>query len=164
MRESAGSLLLLFGVAAVSVAAVLIPSAMTSPFVFHTPDLVERLYTLSAWAPTLTVLLAIAGAWLTFRIWRADSPKAARAIALVPMLALVGAVFFSRQHIVEWAMFAPIEEVDFVAQAAAGHVADDDLVLAVTVGERARAYPVLMTAYYHIVNDELDGEPYAVTY
>ena len=39
-----------------------------------------------------------------------------------------------------------------------------EYVMGVSVGGKARAYPILMVAYYHIVHDEIDGEPYVVTY
>ncbi len=38
------------------------------------------------------------------------------------------------------------------------------MVLAIEVGGEARAYPVDLVAYHHIVNDELNGQPLAATY
>ena len=40
----------------------------------------------------------------------------------------------------------------------------DELVLGVVVGDEARAYPISQMAYHHIANDQIDGEPYLVTY
>lgn len=40
----------------------------------------------------------------------------------------------------------------------------DELVLGVIVGDEARAYPISQMAYHHIANDQIDGEPYLVTY
>ncbi|MCP5111656.1 MAG: DUF3179 domain-containing protein [bacterium] len=38
------------------------------------------------------------------------------------------------------------------------------MVLGVEVGGEARAYPLDLIAYHHIVNDEVNGQPLAVTY
>ena len=43
-------------------------------------------------------------------------------------------------------------------------LAPDELVLGVTVGDEARAYPISQMAYHHIANDQIGGEPYLVTY
>jgi hypothetical protein len=40
----------------------------------------------------------------------------------------------------------------------------DDKVLAVKIGEEARAYPIRTMGYHHIVNDTVEGVPIAVTY
>ncbi len=40
----------------------------------------------------------------------------------------------------------------------------EDEVLGLVVGGQARAYPVTMLAYHHVVNDVIEGIPVAVTY
>ena len=40
----------------------------------------------------------------------------------------------------------------------------EELVMGVAVGDEARAYPISQMAYHHIANDQIDGEPYLVTY
>ena len=40
----------------------------------------------------------------------------------------------------------------------------DDEVFGVVVGDQARAYPITMIAYHHVVNDVIQGIPIAVTY
>ena len=52
----------------------------------------------------------------------------------------------------------------FVAAPAADFLNDDDLVLAVTLGGQARAYPTRILDYHEIVNDTLAGTPIAITY
>ncbi len=41
---------------------------------------------------------------------------------------------------------------------------DDDEVFGVVVAGRARAYPVPMISYHHVVNDVIEGIPVAITY
>ena len=52
--------------------------------------------------------------------------------------------------------FLPTDRVDFLD--------DDEPVLALQVGDDARAYPVQVLIWHEIVNDTLDGIPVAVTY
>ena len=82
----------------------------------------------------------------------------------LPLLLLAAALVLSRVYLVEVMMFAPPETVAYDSIADAAHVAESDYVMSVAVGDEARAYPILMVAYYHIVHDEIDGEPYVVTY
>jgi hypothetical protein len=41
---------------------------------------------------------------------------------------------------------------------------DDDEVYGVVLGGKARAYPITMICYHHVVNDVIQGIPVAVTY
>ena len=140
------------------------PNAMTEPLTYHTPDLIEWLYTVRSWGTTAAIALFAAGGLIFYRLWRQRTSVWAPAIGAVPMLLLVASVFFSRQHLIEWMLFAPPETIVYEAASGAAHVAESEYVMGVSVGGKARAYPILMVAYYHIVHDEIDGEPYVVTY
>jgi len=76
---------------------------------------------------------------------------------------LAGSAFLARQNHFEW-MFQPLPRPEFVEAAEVKDVAEDDLVLGLSVGTEARAYPVLALAYHHIVNDSIAGEPIVATY
>ena len=52
--------------------------------------------------------------------------------------------------------FLPADQVDFLE--------DDEPVLALTVGDESRAYPVQVLIWHEIVNDTIDGVPVTVTY
>jgi hypothetical protein len=39
-----------------------------------------------------------------------------------------------------------------------------EMILAVSFGSDARAYPILQMAYHHVLNDVVNGVPIAVTY
>ena len=164
MRRNLLSLLTLFVLAAVAVSVVVLPTAGTSPFRYHTPELIERLYALRSWGTTISLVLLVAGVFIAVRMWRERTSLLAPLVSTMPVLLLVVAAFFSRQHLLEWAMFAPIETIAFSTIAAADTVDESDYVMSVRVGDAVRAYPILMVAYYHIINDEIDGEPFAVTY
>ncbi len=41
---------------------------------------------------------------------------------------------------------------------------DATMVMGIQIGGQARAYPIRIVAYHHIVRDEIEGLPYVVTY
>lgn len=164
MKRTVASLVALFCLASVSAILVVMPTAMTAPFTYHTPELIEWGYTVNSWGTTAAIALLAVGGLIFYRLWKQRTSAWAPAIGVVPMLLLVAAAFFSRQHLAEWMRFAPPETVAYEAASGGAHVAESEYVMGVSVGDEARAYPILMVAYYHIVHDEIDGEPYVVTY
>ena len=61
-------------------------------------------------------------------------------------------------------LIAVIREPKFVDARTASYPSDDDWVVGVEGKNEARAYPIKVLAWRHIVNDRLDGRPIAVTY
>ena len=164
MRRKILDLLALFAMATVAVVVVVLPTAMAMPFRYHTPELIERLYVVQSWGTMISLVLLATGFLIALRMWKERTSLWAPLVSTIPVLLLVVAAFVSRQNIIEWAMFAPIETIEFNAASNASHVDEAEYVMSVRIGDEARAYPILMVAYYHIVNDEIDGEPFAVTY
>ena len=164
MQRTLISLAALFMLAVVSAGVVLMPAAMTEPFRFHTPELIEWLYAVRSWGTTIAVGMLLVGALVAYRLWKDRTSMWAPLVGAIPLLLLMVSVIFSRQQLIEWIMFAPPETIAYKAAEGAAHVAESDYVMGVSVGNEARAYPILMVAYYHIVNEEIDGEPYVVTY
>ena len=68
------------------------------------------------------------------------------------------------QFFLEHDLFLSVTDPKTVAAAEARHVRPEDEVFGVVVGGRARAYPIYMIAYHHVVNDVIRGIPVAVTY
>jgi hypothetical protein len=58
----------------------------------------------------------------------------------------------------------PVDEPRFVPAAQVDWLADDEPVLALEVGDDARAYPVQILVWHEIVNDTVGGVPVSVTY
>ncbi len=146
-----------------AVAAMLaLPIWLIRPFSPQTPDGIALSFTLRRWAPIATVLALVAGLALTVRLWRGGRWWS-RTLAVLAILPLAGAAWFSRQNIFE-KMFAPIGQVASVPAAEASWVEDGDPVLAVTLNGDAAAYPVRQISYHHIVEDTVGGIHVAVTY
>ena len=60
--------------------------------------------------------------------------------------------------------FVSLDNPEFVTAAQASYLHDDELVLGLYAEGEARAYPVSMVFYHHIVNDLVAGRPVLVTY
>ena len=60
--------------------------------------------------------------------------------------------------------FVPLDNPQFLKAEAATYLPEDDLVLGLEWQGEARAYPIRMLRYHHIVNDTVGGQPLLVTY
>jgi hypothetical protein len=60
--------------------------------------------------------------------------------------------------------FVPLDNPEFLAVEQATYLGDENLVLGLDVDGEARAYPVGMVYYHHVVNDTVAGHPVLVTY
>lgn len=58
----------------------------------------------------------------------------------------------------------PIDEPKFVSLAEATQIGDKEPVIALSVDDDARAYPLSILTWHEIVNDEVGGKPLSVTY
>ena len=157
-REMKGATLFLLVAAAVAL--IVLPVWILNPFAPETPrglavaDAAKRI------APVVTVVLFALGLWLAFRLWHTWWRKT---LAILAMVALAATVWFAQQNHFEW-MFAPLRGPAYAAAGSASFVDDDDMVLAVRVGNDAAAYPIRQLAYHHIVHDIVGGVPIVVTY
>lgn len=103
-------------------------------------------------------LAAIAG----IQCWRTVHGRWRRALAVTAGAAVLGFAALSRINVYEL-MFHPVDRPQFVA-AGATKLDGSEKVLAIHVGDEARAYPVRSISYHHVVNDRLGGVPIAATY
>ena len=60
--------------------------------------------------------------------------------------------------------FVPLDNPLFLTASEASHLGEDELVLGYESKGEARAYPIGMMRYHHIVNDSVGGTPLLVTY
>ena len=60
--------------------------------------------------------------------------------------------------------FVPLDDPDFVSATEVTYLDADEYVLGIVMNGEARAYPVRMAAYHHIINDSVGGDPLLVTY
>ncbi len=60
--------------------------------------------------------------------------------------------------------FVPLDNPVFLTAQEEDFLFEDDLVLGLEWGEEARAYPVRMLRFHHIVNETVGGQPLLITY
>ena len=60
--------------------------------------------------------------------------------------------------------FVPLDDPTFLTAHETEYLGEEELVLGVEFAGEARAYPVRMLRYHHVVNDTVGGEPLLVTY
>ena len=72
---------------------------------------------------------------------------------------------YPRSHFyIDHDLFLPANEPKTVPADRAGFMRREDEVFGIVVAGQARAYPVPMISYHHVVNDVINGIPVAVTY
>jgi hypothetical protein len=96
------------------------------------------------------------------RYFTQESRLLRRALAILGTLAVCGTAWLSRINVYEL-MFHPNEHPSFSA-ASESKLDGDEKVIAVSAGGVARAYPIRIVSYHHIVNDLLGGVPIVATY
>jgi len=163
MASRRGAWLALLLLPLLALAVVMVPVMLIRPFAPQSPFSIALAYTLRRWSPWLTVAVALAALALAVRLWR-EAPRLIPRIAAVLLgLVAVATTWMARQNHFEW-MFAPLPDARFARAADASAVAPDDMVLAVTTGGDAVAYPVRQIAYHHLVEDSVGGVPIVATY
>jgi hypothetical protein len=111
--------------------------------------------------PWVAGICALVVLVLAIRLWKAV--RVGLRVMLVGSLILAAAgAALTHVNIFE-KMFHPYDSPAF-ASADQVKVDADDKVLAVSLGQDARAYPIRTMGYHHIVNDTVGGVPIAVTY
>ena len=60
--------------------------------------------------------------------------------------------------------FVPLDDPAFISASTAAFLGDDELVLGYDRDGEARAYPVSMMFWHHIINDTVQGRPLLATY
>jgi hypothetical protein len=147
--------------ALISLACVAVPMFVIRPFRPQGAQELSLALAVRHAGPWVSGLCAVAALLLVIRSWKIARMGSRIALVGLLLLAIVGAVL-THVNIFE-KMFHPYDSPAF-ASADAVKVDSDDRVLAVKLGQEARAYPIRTMGYHHIVNDTVGGVPIAVTY
>jgi hypothetical protein len=158
---------IVFAVAAVAaVAWFFVPAFIIRPFSHQSARGIAVAMAMRQRAPWVTLASAIACLLPAWWLWTTSSRGLKAILGKVMLGAVMVLVVFSavmaRLNYFEW-MFHPIPGAQFEAEAASKLDAGE-MVLAVKLGDDARAYPIREMAYHHILNDVVNGEPVTVTY
>jgi Protein of unknown function (DUF3179) len=164
--KNRGLWLLLALLTVFALALFFIPAFVIRPFTHQSERGLQLAIAVKRIAPALT-LIALAGVLaLSFRLWRRSSSLLRTVLlrtGIVAALVLCAAsAVMVRQNYFEW-MFNPIKAAGFVPGSDA-KLDDKEMVMAVRIGDEARAYPIVQMAYHHILNETVADVPIVVTY
>lgn len=152
--------LLGLGALLVALATLITPLWVMRPFRPQGPtELAVALWVLR-FGPWLLVGAGLMAAAAVVRAWPGGWWR--RIGAVVMLVLTLGAGGLSRINVFE-KMFQPMPAPRFAAASESG-LPDAAIVMAVRVGEQARAYPVEVMAYHHVLNDDVGGAAIVVTY
>jgi type IV secretory pathway VirB2 component (pilin) len=114
-----------------------------------------------SWGPIVASVAAVSAIFAGVQLWR-GARWWARALSVTASALTVFFAVLSHINVYEL-MFHRIDSPRTVP-AAAATLENDDMVLAINVAGHARAYPIRMMGYHHIVNDWLGDVPVVATY
>jgi cytochrome bd-type quinol oxidase subunit 2 len=158
-RDQRAALIIALVCAFIALALFHIPAWIIQPFRPQAQDELGYALILRRIAPVATLLLLIIASVAVLywppRGWRA-------ALSTLAILLVVVTAAAVRINYFEW-MFHPNLSPQSVAARDAS-VESDDMVLVARVGGDARAFPVRIMAYHHLVNDTVGGLPILPTY
>ena len=161
MKKLLGATLVLLVLASFLV--VFIPVYLIRPFVPQTASGVELSYSLRSASPLLTLAALVLGLLCTFPLWKSASGWLRKSGLAIAGILLTALAILARQNHFEW-MFHPLPQPGYVEAAKASHVNDGDMVLSLEMHGEARAYPVPLMAYHHLVNTTVGRGPIVATY
>ena len=145
-----------------SLAALIYPVYVIRPFRAQGPrELIAALMVMRFRLPFVAACVFISVAALVWH-WRRESRWLRRTGSLLGAVAVAGVALLCRINIYEL-MFHPFERPSF---SAAGQVKldGDEKVISISAGRAARAYPIRVISYHHVINDDLAGVPIVATY
>ena len=142
---------------------VFIPAYLIRPFAPQTASDLDVSYSLRSASPLLTMVGLVLGLLCLIPLWKSASSWLRKSGLAVAGILLAALAILARQNHFEW-MFHPLPQPGYVEAAKASHVNNGDMVLSLELNGEARAYPVPLMAYHHLVNTTVGREPIVATY
>ena len=139
----------------------LIPAFIIRPFRYQSARALWLAMALHQRAPQWTVYGVILCLLLAILVWRI-ARRRGKVVVVGAMLLVTSSAVMARMNYFEW-MFHPLESPQFEGEAQS-KLDSGEMVMAVSLGRDARAYPISEMAYHHVLNDWVGGVPVAVTY
>jgi hypothetical protein len=154
--------LLLLACLAVSLFCFIYPMYVISPFRRQGPNELALALTVARFKPVIALITAIAAIVSCIGYWRLQPPKWKRVLPAAGAIVAVTLAVLARVNIYEL-MFHPVVHASFTA---APEVKLDgaEKVITVRIGGQARAYPIRVMSYHHLLNDIVGGVAIVATY
>lgn len=156
------SLWLLLACLVLSLAAVIYPLYVIWPMRRQGAGELAAALWITRWRGWFTILAALMALAACVGYWRARRSIWRRGLATLAVLLVCALAWLARVNIYEM-MFHPDLHPSF-GVASAGRLDKDEKVIAVNWNGHARAYPIRIISYHHVINDVVDGRGIAATY
>jgi hypothetical protein len=146
----------------VAAAALVYPMYVIRPFRHQAPR--ELLIALAVWRyrPFVMILCALTSFAAVAWYWARETRWLRRIGSAAGVLAVSAVALLSRVNVYE-IMFHPAGNPSF-STIDQSKLDADEKVIAVSIGTEARAYPIRIISYHHVINDIVDGVPIVATY
>jgi Protein of unknown function (DUF3179) len=161
-RSSAKWTALLLACLAISLCLLIYPVYVIRPFRHQGATELKVALAVMGFRPIVMAAAVALALIATVQSWRARTGRWRRALGALAATATLACAALSRINIFEL-MFHPEGRPDFIA-ANASTLKGAEKVLAIRIGDEARAYPIRSISYHHVVNDRLGGVPIVATY
>ena len=146
----------------VAAAALVYPVYVIRPFRHQAPGELMIALEVLRYRPALMIFCALFSFAITAWYWRRQTRILPRIASAISVIAVAAIAVLSRVNIYE-IMFKPFDRPSF-SSAEQVKLDGDEKIIAVNIGREARAYPIRVISYHHVINDLLDGVPIVATY
>jgi hypothetical protein len=146
----------------IAAAALIYPVYVIRPFRHQGPRELMIALAVLRYRPFVMAFCAIASVAALIWYWSRENRTLRRVASLVSVIAVAAVAVLSRVNIYE-IMFHPFDRPSF-STADQVKLDGDEKVIAVTIGQEARAYPIRIISYHHVINDLVNGVPIVATY
>jgi hypothetical protein len=143
-------------------ACLIYPVYVIRPFRAQGPRELMLALNVLRYRPFVVVLCSVVSLAVMVWYWRRETRQLRRSAAGLCVGLVAGLALLSRVNIYE-VMFHPFDRPLF-SKGAEAKLDGDEKVISVSMGREARAYPIRIISYHHIVNDVVDGVPIVATY
>jgi len=142
--------------------ALIYPLYVIRPFRHQGPQELLVALAVLRYRPFVMILCALSSLAALVWYWRRENRMLRRIASALSVVALAAVAVLSRVNVYE-IMFKPFDRPSF-SNADQVKLDADEKVIAVNIGREARAYPIRIISYHHVINDVLDGVPIVATY
>jgi hypothetical protein len=146
----------------IAAAALIYPVYVIRPFRHQAPRELMIALAVLRYRPLVMILCAISSIAALIWYWSSENRTSRRIASMVSVIAVAAVAVLSRVNIYE-IMFHPFDRPSF-STADQVKLDADEKVIAVSIGHEARAYPIRVISYHHVINDEVNGVPIVASY
>jgi hypothetical protein len=147
----------------VSLLVLVYPIYVIRPFRYQGPTELSAALAILRVQPLVLVITTVAAAFTLVLCWTSNRSRTWQKVIASLCAGLVFVLaFLSRVNIYEL-MFHPLDRPTF-SRALSTKLDGAEEVIAIRVNREARAYPIRVISYHHIVNDVVGGQPIVATY